>query len=165
VPLAVIAVIVVVLLAGAGALAMLGGGGGGDDDDAGPTTTPAEETTPTTQPCTNASGRCVYIDSIAVEGDHYVVTYETVGYTALVESPADHHVHFFFDTTTLENASSASRTPGTWDAWGIDSHDLEAIYDIAKVSARGEATQMCAGVADFNHVIETPFQDCVDLPS
>ncbi len=171
----------VALLAGATGAFVLGG------DDGDTTTTSAAATTTevsnvdvttttasstTAAPaCTAATARCAAMESIAVEGDRYVVTYRTDGFDPLMResggSDSDHHVHFFFSTFTIDqvgtNVPADSR--GVWTVWDLPKGEGELVFDEAKVADRGDATALCVGVADASHGISTEGGDCIDLPA
>jgi actin-like ATPase involved in cell morphogenesis len=156
---------VLALVAALGAGVAIAAGGDGDEQRG---ATPS--TTTTTRKCTSASGRCVFIDDVRIEGDHYVVRYSTSGYTPIQAenggSIDDHHVHFFFNTWRIDQVGRNMPQPwGEWDAWDLASHGGDAIYDAATLAERGDATQICAGVADSGHGIDPAFSDCVDLPA
>ncbi len=176
------------LLVGAGVAALLLVGGAsllflGGDDDTTTTTEPnetsvstastaPESTVPVTTvpPCDVSTGRCSSIDSIAIEGDHYVATYRTDGFDPLMResggSDADHHVHFFFNTFQIDQVGSNAPADrrGVWTVWDLPSGGGEFRFDEAKVADRGSATHLCIGVADANHGISTEGGDCIELP-
>lgn len=165
-----IAAVVVLALVG-GALA-LGGGGGGDGENADDTTTSTTAATSSTAPSTTAStvpavavgasGRGVRIDAITIKDGTYQVVYRTAGYTPKISNEAgSHHIHFFFDTVTQENAGTNGPSPGAWILY-----DVPSPFTLYKVSDKpAAARQMCALVADRNHGIELGTGNCVSLPT
>jgi actin-like ATPase involved in cell morphogenesis len=167
------------LLVGGGSLLLLGG-----DDDTTSTTAPnptsastastspdSTEPATTVAPCDVSTGRCSAIDSIAIEGDHYVATYRTDGFEPLQRenggSDTDHHVHFFFNTFQIDQVGSnvPEERRGVWTVWDLPSGGGEFRFDQAKVADRGSATHLCVGVADANHGISTEGGDCIELPA
>jgi len=173
-----VALLAVVAIVGAG-LAL---GGGGDDDDggeasgdqpvdtttgggegeagiAGPAETPPE-TPPPTEPPTVQQPE-VTLDHVVEEGGRYVAHYTITGY-----EPADAegalHTHFFLDTTAPENAGSNGNPPGSWNlTYGSGSFATEYGPD-----NRGDATQLCAVVADHGHgVVDPNYVSCYELPA
>ncbi|MDZ7673984.1 MAG: Hsp70 family protein [Acidimicrobiales bacterium] len=137
-------------------------------------TTETSETTDTTDPpgptCDTTSGRCAFIGEVVVEGDRYVAGYETVGFEPLIfvdgtqGSADDHHVHFFFDTTSPDNAGSNGNPPGQWELWDRPKGGGELRFDAFAVSDRGEAGQLCVVVADASHAVDPDSGNCVPLP-
>lgn len=172
VAIAAIAAVVVLALVG-GALA-LGGGGGGDGENATDTTTTsttaAPSTTAPTAPTTTAlpavtvgaGGRGVRIDSITIKDGAYQVVYRTAGYTPKISNEAgSHHIHFFFDTVTPENAGTNGPKPGEWILY-----DVPSPFTLYKVSDKPAAARyMCALVADRNHGVEVGTGNCASLPT
>jgi hypothetical protein len=176
----------IALLVGAGAVGAfaLGSGGGGDTanaDEPTPTTLAGDPNgEPTTEhngdehaalpDCTSSSGRCAFINDIQVEGDRYVARYATESFDPLIfepdakGTPDDHHVHFFFDTTTPENAGTNGNPPGDWIVWDRDAGGGDLRFDALRVGDRGDAERMCVLVADSNHAVEPDSGNCVDLP-
>ena len=53
-------------------------------------------------------------DSIAVEGDHFVLAYSTVGYTPKIDGndPQSPHIHFFYDNIPASQAGVPGLTVG-----------------------------------------------------
>lgn len=166
--IAAVAVVALVALIG-GALA-LGGGGGGDGDNAADTTT-STSAAPSSSSSTastlaavpvGASGRGVRIDSITVKDGTYQVVYRTAGYEPKISNEAgSHHIHFFFDTVTQENAGTNGPNPGAWILY-----DVPSPFTLYKVSDKPAAARyMCALVADRNHGVELNTGNCVSLPT
>ncbi|HEY3475959.1 MAG TPA: protein kinase [Anaerolineales bacterium] len=119
-----------------------------------PTITPS----PTIEPTATNTLPPLYvrINNITLnDADHYVVEYETFGYTEVLPGQ---HIHFFFDTIPVEQAGSPG--PGNWYLYGGPRP-----FDKYRVSDRPEgATQMCALVANPNHTIIPETGNCFDLP-
>lgn len=120
--------------------------------EAPPTNTPEPTFTPSPSPPPEPY---VLIEDISLEGNTYIVTYETFGYT---EALPGMHVHFFFDTVPV----SAAGVPGAgpWFVWGGPRP-----FDGYSTNNRPPgATQMCALVANPDHSITPETGNCVDLP-
>ena len=86
----------------------------------------------------------VLITGITVQDDHYVVDYETMEFTASLNSQ---HIHFFFNTTPLEDAGAPGTGPYVMHA-GPRPFSEVSVFDTPP-----EATQMCARVANVDHTI------------
>lgn len=98
----------------------------------------------------------VRINNITVDGTgHYVVDYETFGYT---EQLPGMHVHFFFNTVTVEQAGSPGSGP--WYLYG----GPRPFTKYSEADRPADATQMCALVANKNHSIIPGSGNCVNLP-
>ncbi|OGO37584.1 MAG: hypothetical protein A2W35_05470 [Chloroflexi bacterium RBG_16_57_11] len=97
----------------------------------------------------------VLITGITLEDDHYVVNYETMAFT---ESLSGQHIHFFFDTTPIEDAGVPGTGPYLMHA-GPRPFSEVSIFDTPP-----EATQMCARVANPDHTILPDSGICIDLP-
>jgi hypothetical protein len=151
-----------------------GDGGDGGDVDA-PTTTAAaveatdpETTAPRTtdagRPCTSATGRCVFITDIALDGDNVVARYETTGYEAHQNAgPESRHVHFYFDTVPVTQAGIPADS-ANWVAWGLEEGGGEPVYTFPVSDIPAGATQLCASVANVNHGLDDLNFQCVPLP-
>ncbi len=120
------------------------------------TPTPSKTPTPTLTPTdTVPPGKYARINDITIEGDHYVVFYETFEYTETL--PGD-HVHFFYDTVSEENAGVPGAGP--WILYGGPRP-----FEGYKLNTRPPAAnQMCALVANPDHSIIPGTGNCVDLP-
>jgi actin-like ATPase involved in cell morphogenesis len=156
--------------------------GGDDDEPAGSSSTTKGATTSSTgsattesteapvEPCTASTARCAFIEAITIEGDHYRVEYRTDGFQPLMKesggTDADHHVHFFLDTFSVDQVgtNSPAETRGQWTVWDLPKASGAFVFDTAKVSDRGDAAQLCVGVADAGHGIDTGGSDCAALP-
>ena len=102
-------------------------------------------------------GPYVRINSIAIDANNrYVVEYETFEFT---ESLPGMHIHFFFNTVSLQNAGSPGSGP--WILYGGPRP-----FSGYRVSDKpAAATQMCARVANSNHSLNgLESGNCVDLP-
>jgi serine/threonine protein kinase len=124
------------------------------DTPAPPTETPTPTLSPT--PTVPPGIKYVRINNITVEGDHYVVEYETFLYTELL--PGE-HVHFFFNTVPPEQAGNPGSGP--WILYG-GPRPFEGYKLNAKPAA---ATEMCALVANPNHSIQMNSGNCFPLPT
>ncbi|HEY3310038.1 MAG TPA: hypothetical protein VGK00_00225 [Anaerolineales bacterium] len=99
-----------------------------------------------------------YVRIISINIDdqqHYVVEYETFGYT---EQLPGQHVHFFFNTVPPEQAGVPGSGP--WYLYGGPRPFTR--YSVSQRPA--DATQMCALVANSNHSVQQNTGNCVDLP-
>jgi hypothetical protein len=140
--------------------------------DATPTTdAPSGTTEPPAPACESDSGRCASISGIRISGDHYVADYTVTDFDPLTRENGgtadDHHVHFFFDTTSPEDAGANSASPGQWVVWDRVDAGGALSFDEAKVAdAEGNAaSQLCVLVADASHGVEQGTGNCVDLPT
>ena len=102
-------------------------------------------------------GPYVRINSITIDANnHYVVEYETFEFT---EALPGMHIHFFFNTVSLQNAGSPGSGP--WILYGGPRPFTK--YSVSDKPAG--ATQMCARVANSNHtLVSLESGNCVDLP-
>ena len=97
------------------------------------------------------------INSITIDSNNrYVVEYETFEFT---EQLPGMHIHFFFNTVSLQNAGSPGSGP--WILYGGPRP-----FSGYRVSDKpAAATQMCARVANSNHSLNgLESGNCVDLP-
>jgi hypothetical protein len=133
----------------------------------GPTNTPAPPTetlpptetpTPTLSPTPTVPPGIHYvrINNITIDGNHYVVDYETFEYT---EKLPGEHVHFFFNTVSPDQAGVPGNGP--WILYG-GPRPFTGYKLNAKPAA---ATEMCALVANPNHSIQLNSGNCFPLPS
>jgi serine/threonine protein kinase len=97
----------------------------------------------------------VLIVGVTLDGEHYVVNYETL---AFVESMNSRHIHFFFNTTPLEDAGVPGAGPYVMFV-GPRPFREATIYDHPP-----EATQICALVANPDHTVIPGSGNCYDLP-
>ena len=97
----------------------------------------------------------VVINAIAIEDGRYIADYETIGYEP---SEDGLHMHFFFNTTTIENAGRPGAGP-----YQMVPH-ASPFTDFAVNDTPIGATQLCALVANPNHTIQVESGNCVDLP-
>ena len=118
-----------------------------------PTETPTPDFTPTP---TDPAGPYVRINNITLEGNQYVVDYETFGFT---EQLPGMHIHFFFDTVPVEQAGLPGGGP--WYVYG--GPRPFSGYGVGDRPAA--ATQMCARVANPDHTLyASDSGNCVELP-
>jgi predicted Ser/Thr protein kinase len=111
---------------------------------------PTETPTPTATPLPS-----VEINDITIEDGQYVADFETIGFEPDAESL---HVHFFFDSTSTENAGR----PGTGPYEMVAVPSPFTVYSVSDRPAGAE--QLCALVANPNHTIQLESGNCVDLP-
>ena len=153
---------------------------GSDPSTAGqPPVTADAPTTPSTTPgtatpatdCRSESGRCAFITDIALDGDRIVADYETVDFDPLIfeagkaGTPDDHHVHFFFNTTSPENAGSNGNPPGRLVHLGSCGRRWRAAVRRRDTRpGRVMRVQLCVRVSDSSHAVEADSGNCVDLP-
>lgn len=98
----------------------------------------------------------VLIVNVALDGEFYVVNYETL---AFVESMTGRHIHFFFDTTRVEDAGVPGAGPYLMYA------GPRPFREAATFDRPPEATQICALVANPDHTIIPNSGNCYDLPA
>ena len=141
------------------------GSSNGFDETPDPSTAPPPTTAPPTTPttvtttssCRSESGLCAAITGIALEGDRFVADYTTTGFLPLMpgEDPgatdSDHHVHFFFDTTSPGNAGANGNPPGSWEMWGLQRGGGRFVFDAFTVGDAAGASQLCIAVATSGH--------------
>jgi serine/threonine protein kinase len=96
----------------------------------------------------------VRINSISLDGDRYVVNYETFGYT---ETLPGTHVHFFFNT--VPPAQAGVPGSGPWILYGGPRP-----FTGYGTGDRGSASQMCALVANPDHSVIANSGNCANLP-
>jgi hypothetical protein len=120
-----------------------------------PTLVPTETLTPTpTIPVGIPFSR---INAITIEGDRYVVDYETFEFTEKI-SATTLHVHFFFDTVPPEEAGTPGQGP--WKLYG----GPRPFKDYLLSNRPLNATKMCILVANPNHSVQPNSGNCVQLP-
>lgn len=123
-----------------------------------PTATVEPSLTPTASITTTETvppGFYVRINEIGIEGDRYLVEYETFEYT---ETLPGMHVHFFFDTVPPDQAGVPGSGP--WILYGGPRPFMEY-----KLNQRPPAaTSMCALVANADHSVQQDTGNCVELP-
>jgi hypothetical protein len=122
-----------------------------------PTSTPPPTSTPDPNRPTPIPPGMPYalIVSITQDGEFYVVNYETL---AFVESMSNRHIHFFFDTTSVENAGVPGQGPYLMYAGPRPFREV-SVYDVPP-----DATQICALVANPDHTIIPDSGNCFNLP-
>ncbi len=116
----------------------------------------AQAATPSPLPPTTAPLPEVVITNITILDGRYAAEYETIGYEP---SEDGLHIHFFFDTTTVENAGRPGSGP-----YQMVPH-ASPFTDFAVSDTPEGATQLCALVANPNHTIQVESGNCVDLPT
>ena len=119
-----------------------------------PTETPTPTLSPT--PTVPPGVHYVRINNISIEGDHYVVDYETFEFT---EKLPGEHVHFFFNTVPPDQAGVPGNGP--WILYG-GPRPFKGYKLNAKPAA---ATEMCALVANPNHSVQANSGNCFPLPT
>ncbi len=97
----------------------------------------------------------VLITGIDLDGDKYVVNYETL---AFFESLSGQHIHFFFNTTRVEDAGIPGKGPYLMHG------GPRPFREISLPDTPPDATQMCALVANPDHTIVPGSGNCIDLP-
>lgn len=133
-----------------------------------PTDAPPTDTPPTAVPPTatlvppptavppTAAAFSVRITNITLDASsHYVVAYETNGYT---ETLPGMHVHFFFNTVSEANAGMPGSGP--WILYG----GPRPFTQYTANDRPAAATQMCALVANADHSIQPGSGNCYPLP-
>jgi uncharacterized repeat protein (TIGR01451 family) len=95
------------------------------------------------------------ITGITLDGNQYLVTFETRGFTP--QFPGQ-HVHFFFNSVPPEQAG----VPGSGPWYVYDGGSPFTGYAIA--DRPGEATQLCILVANPDHSVIQGTGNCYDLP-
>ncbi len=118
-----------------------------------PTETPTPAYTPI--PTVPPGIPYVRIDDITLDGNVYVVSYETFEYEPVLPGM---HIHFYFDTVSVDNAGVPGAGP--WYLYGGPNPFRG--YTVA--DRPQAATQMCALVANPDHSIQRDSGNCFDLP-
>jgi molecular chaperone DnaK len=162
-------IVVAGLLAAAGAVAAGAAIARQRDDDppegeGAVTEAPATSNATGTSPAAGDTDPFVDLDSVVLDDGRYRVNYEVIGYVPQLDGgPESLHVHFFLDTQPPETAGTNGPDTADWDVT-----DASATF-VTKYTpdGRGEATQMCSGVANVDHSVhnaETRTGNCLDLP-
>ncbi len=121
------------------------------------TTQPTRTNTPTITATATPDTTYVVIDSIGLDGSTYVVNYSV--YNDPGEVPGL-HVHLFFDTVPVEQAGVPGSGP-----WKLTYRNYgPSPYTGLGTANRGNATQLCALIANPNHTVIQGTGNCVDLP-
>ncbi|MGH8929368.1 MAG: Hsp70 family protein [Egibacteraceae bacterium] len=95
------------------------------------------------------------IGGITVQGDRYVVDWESVGFTSVLTG---FHVHFFFDTVPPDQAGRAGQGPW-WE------HGAGRPFTGFGVPDRPPgASQLCVLVANPDHTVRPGSGGCAPLP-
>ena len=95
------------------------------------------------------------ITGISIAGDRYSVSYTTVGY---MEALPGEHIHFFFDTVAQDQAGLPGSGP--WIVYG----GPRPFTGYGTGDRPGDATQMCALVANADHTVIANSGNCFNLP-
>ena len=133
-----------------------------------PTTTAATSTTTALAGCSAPAGRCVRIDSIATDGDDFVLSYTTVGFDPDLDGgPTSQHIHFFYDSVPLEQAGLPAGT-GEWAVWDTDQAGENVFRGDERFrpsAVPAGATALCAVPATAGHTIDPgAVPSCAELP-
>lgn len=125
--------------------------------DVPPTDVPPTAVPPTTvAPTATSAALSVRITGITLDAtNHYVVAYETSGYT---ETLPGMHIHFFFNTVSEANAGMPGSGP--WILYG----GPRPFTQYTANDRPAAATQMCALVANADHSIQPGSGNCYPLP-
>lgn len=98
----------------------------------------------------------VLIIGVAIEGDHYLVEYETIGF---IESSSGRHIHFFYNNITPQDAGFPG--PGPWFM-----HPGPRPFRDARIADRpAGASQICALAAEPDHRTLPDSGNCMNLPT
>jgi hypothetical protein len=139
--LAALGIVVIAVILGSSLLR--GAGGGNADNNNGATPAPTNTPEPIYSPTpTEPTDLYVRINGITLDGNTYVVDYETFGYT---EALPGMHVHFYFDTVPVEQAGVPGSGP--WVLYG----GPRPFRGLTTANKPAGATQMCARVANADH--------------
>lgn len=112
--------------------------------------------TPTPLPTIPVGVPYVTIKGIGLDSQgNYIVDYETFEYT---EKMPGQHIHFFFNTTPVEQAGNPGEGP--WYVWG----GPRPFNRFRQVDRPDSATQVCALVANSDHSVRLKSGSCFILP-
>jgi serine/threonine protein kinase len=117
-----------------------------------PTEIPTDTAIP---PTSTPTTPYVVITGIRLENNTYVVDFE------MHNSPADLHVHMFFDSVPPEQAGSPGAGP--WKLVG-GAYGPSPFTGYGPANRPANATQMCSLIANPNHSVQPNSGNCVDLP-
>ena len=95
------------------------------------------------------------INNIYLQGDRYVVEFETYGYQPQVPGQ---HVHFFFDTVPPEQAGVPGNGP--WKLYG----GASPFTEYGPADQPPDATRLCVLVANADHSVQANAGNCFPLP-
>jgi hypothetical protein len=103
------------------------------------------------------------IDSIALNGKTYVVTFRSFGFEPRL-SGNNRHLHFFFDTVPASQAGSPGRGP--WQIFPTTEGSLgESPFTLLTTdNVPAGARQLCVLVANANHSVNANTGNCAALP-
>ena len=113
---------------------------------------PTETPTPTLSPTPLPSAKII---DISIKDGNYVVEYETSGFEPNAESL---HLHFFYNTTTLENAGR----PGSGPYEMIAAPSPFTTYAVSERPPGADT--LCVLVANPDHTVQPESGNCIDLP-
>lgn len=102
---------------------------------------------------TATSGQSVLLVSVKLEGDVYIVEYETVGF---IERAGGRHLHFFFNTGTPDNIQG--------DSQFVMFTGPRPFQGLTVFDRPDNATQICAIIANPDHSTIPGTANCIDLP-
>ncbi len=91
--------------------------------------------------------------SVKLEGDVYVVEYETIGF---IERAGGRHLHFFFNTGTADNIQG--------DSQFVMFTGPRPFQGLTVFDRPDNATQICAIIANPDHSTIVGTANCIDLP-
>ncbi|MCP4415747.1 MAG: protein kinase [Chloroflexi bacterium] len=120
-----------------------------------PTATSIPPTATSPPPTEVVTQLSVQITGITISGDRYSVSYETVGFT---ETLPGQHIHFFFDNVAQDQAGLPGSGP--WILYG----GPRPFTGYGTGDRPGNATKMCALVANEDHTVIAHSGNCVNLP-
>ncbi len=153
----------------------------GRSNDADPVTTGDRETVPATDPpatdppttdpppseTCGASGRCVGIESITLEGGTYVVRYTFANFDNVISpDPGDtdsHHVHFTWEQIPAEEMGAPGSGP--WELWDLAAGGGDTVFtafttDNVADYAGENSNAICIAVATSGHFVEPDTRFC-----
>jgi hypothetical protein len=105
----------------------------------------------------------VLINNIALDGNRYVVDFESFGFEPTWGAQ---HVHFFFNTVSPEKAGVGEPNAGPWQLYPSNANeDGSSPFTLYTVQDRpAGATQICILVANPDHSINPDTGNCYPLP-
>lgn len=95
------------------------------------------------------------INNVYLQGDRYVVGFETFGFQPQVPGQ---HVHFFFDTVPPEQAGAPGSGP--WKLYG----GASPFTEYGPADRPEGATELCVLVANADHSVQPNSGNCFPLP-
>jgi actin-like ATPase involved in cell morphogenesis len=136
------------------------------DTTAAPETTAETTTTIPSGPCDGVAGSCIEIQSLASNGDAFVIEWTAFNFGPDVNGT---HPHFYWNDATAEQAGN-NAPPGTQVGWEITDELVYTTDSVLLLSNRPPAaTGICGTPGDANldpphSVIDPEIFHCVDLP-